>query len=148
MPSPRTHGFISGSDTRKTTRSQRSRRVRDKASDGGAGGGAWSWRGLGLLLEEGGYAIDDFRERCARAKAGEGFKFVDAGDAAHHIFEAGLVRFVVRYEFEGRHAVGALLNELREFLDGDFFRIAHVDDFADRMWGVDQTHEGFAGVAD
>src|ERR1700729_435047 len=117
MPSPRTHGFIKGSDTRKRTRSQRSRRVRDKASDGGASGGAGSWSvsrsWLGLLLEEGGYAVDDFCERDARAEAGECFEFVDAGDAPHHVFEPGLVRFVIRDEFDGGHAVGALLHEAR-----------------------------------
>src|SRR5271154_5087847 len=152
MPSPRTHGFIKGSDTRKITRSQRSRRVRDKASDSEASSSARSrsvsrsW--LGLLLEEGGYAVDDFGEGGARAEAGEGFEFIDARDAAHHVFEPGLVGFVVRDEFDGGHAVGALLHEVRESLDGDFFGVANVDDFADGMLGVDQTDERFDGVAD
>src|ERR1700733_6464513 len=152
MPSPRTHGFIKGSDIRKMTRSQRSRRVRGKASDGGAGGGAGSWSvsrsWLGLLLEEGGHAVDDFGEGGARAEAGECFEFVNARDASHHVFKPGLVGFVIRDEFDGGHAVGALLHEPRESLDGDFFSVADVDDFADGMFGVDQTEERFDGVAD
>src|SRR6202011_3581466 len=108
IPSPRIQGFTRGSDTRKMTRSQRSRRVRDKESDGGAGGSSGRQRGLGLLLEEGGYAIDDFGEWRARTEAGERFEFVDARDAAHHVFEAWFVGFVVGDEFDGRLAASAL----------------------------------------
>ncbi len=71
-----------------------------------------SW--LGPLLEEGGHAVDDFGEGDARAEASESFEFVDAGDAAHHVFEPRLVGFVVGNEFDGGRAVGALLHELRE----------------------------------
>src|SRR4029077_10893567 len=148
MPSPRIQGFTRGNDTRKTTRSQRSRRVRDKASDGGAGGGAGSRRGLGFLLEKGGYAIDDFGEGRARAEAGEGFEFIDAGDPAHHVFEAGLVSFVVGDEFDGGVAARTLLYELRKFFDGNFFVVADVHNFADGMLRVNQTNERFDGVAD
>src|SRR4029077_5559937 len=104
--------------------------------------------GLSFLLEKGGYAIDDFGEGRARAEAGEGFEFIDAGDPAHHVFEAGLVSFVVGDEFDGGVAARTLLYELRKFFDGNFFGVADVHNFADGMLRVNQTNERFDGVAD
>ena len=74
---------------------------------------------------------------CLRAEAGEGVEFIDAGDAAHHVFEAGLVGLVVGDEFDGGGAAGALLDALGQAFDGDFFGVADVDDFADGALGVD-----------
>ena len=85
--------------------------------DGGVGGGAVGDDRLGLLLEEGGNAVDDFVEAGARTEAGQSFELIDAGDAAHHVFEAGLVGLVVRDVFDRGAARGALLDAIREAFD-------------------------------
>ncbi len=46
-------------------------------------------------------AVDDFVERSLRTEASDGVKLIHAGNAAHHVFEAGLVSFVVGNEFDG-----------------------------------------------
>ena len=46
-------------------------------------------------------AVDDFVERGLRTEASDGVKLIHARNAAHHVFKARLVSFVVRNEFDG-----------------------------------------------
>ena len=48
-----------------------------------------------------------------------------------HIFEAGLVRLVVRNKTNFWVAPGRLFHQLGQFQDRNFFRIAHIEDLAD-----------------
>src|SRR5580704_5147518 len=75
-------------------------------------------------------------------------ELIDAGDAAHHVFEPWFVGLIVGHEFDRRRAAGALFDQLGESFDGDFFGVANVHDLADGPVGVHQANEAFNGVAD
>src|SRR6266850_4763674 len=77
-----------------------------------SGGYPLKVRAFGLLLEERSDAVDDFVERGAGTEAGEGLEFLDGGDTAHHVLEAGFIGFVVRNILDGRRAAGAIFNSL------------------------------------
>src|SRR5580700_4249734 len=76
------------------------------------------------------YAVNDLVERGLRAEAGERLEFIDAGDAPHHILKTRLVGLVVRNKFDGRRAVRAELDQLRERFDGDLFGVPDIYDLA------------------
>ena len=65
-------------------------------------------------------------------------KLIDAGNAAHHVLESRLIGFVVGNIVNRRGTTGPLLSPSCQILDGDFFRIADIDDFPD---GTLQRHQ-------
>ena len=90
----RGQGGVGRSEPRPTKEKRRQNAVATSNRmrlDGGIGGGAGLRGRLGFFAEEGGDAVDDVVEAGARAEAGQSFELIDAGDAAHHVFETGLV---------------------------------------------------------
>lgn len=75
--------------------------------------------------------VDDIHETSLRAETGQGMKLIDAGNTTHHVFESWLIGFVVRNIVDRRGTVSPLRHHLGEILNGDFFRISNIDDFAD-----------------
>ena len=114
---------------------------------GASGGYSLDVWGTGLLLEEGGDAVNDFIQGSAGTEASECVELIDAGDAAHHVLEAGFVGLVIGNVLDGRGTAGALFHFVGESFDGDFLGVADVDDFADGALEVHEADETFYGVA-
>src|SRR5713226_6801545 len=111
----------------------------------GAGGDARSGEFV-FLPKVVGDAVDDFRERRLRAKAGQCVEFIHAGDAEHHVLKARLVSLLVGNVFNARSAAGALLHEPGQSFDGDLLRVADVYDFSDRAAAIHEANETFDGI--
>jgi hypothetical protein len=91
-------------------------------------------------------AIHDFVEGSARPVANEALKFIERGDAAGQIFEAGLVSLVVGNVFDGGIAARALLNEQGKIFHGDFLIAADIDHLAYGALFDDETEDGFDDI--
>src|SRR5215467_6668450 len=94
-----------------------------------------------------GHAVNNFVQGYARAKAGESFELFDAGDAAHHVFEAGFIGLVIRNVLDGRRAGGALLHTMGQVFDADFLRIPDVHYFSDGARSLHEAKQALDGVA-
>src|SRR6266700_4979232 len=99
-----------------------------------------------FMLKKGGDAVNDLIQWGTGTVVGEGVELFDRGHAAHHVLKAGFVGLVVGYILNGRGTVGALLHSLCQCLDGDFFGVADVDDFADGTIRVHEADETFDSV--